>query len=268
MDARYCDLKGRWFWVCGASSGIGLAVAQELARNGAKLILMARSVDKLEGEIAPALRALGAPELRIAALDLTAKTTPSAAAALTEGLPLHGILLNGGGPHGAKAADLAWDDFELAHRMLFQGPASLLNALLPRLVQPGGSVLAITSTTVIEPNADLPLSGAYRRALVSLLKSLSDDLGPQGLRFNNVAPGFTRTERLSDLQRFVAQKRSGDASEDALSQVERGWAQLAALKRVAEPPEIGRLCAFLLSEASSFVTGQTIVADGGQTRSI
>jgi 3-oxoacyl-[acyl-carrier protein] reductase len=257
------DFANCWFWICGATSGIGYAVAEDLASRGASLVLMARNKENLQ-VAATKLKQAGAAEIILAPLDITHPDTPSRAAGLIEKLTLAGILLNGGGPPGLRAGSIKAADMVSAHSLLLLGPVLLLEALLPKLQTPGASVVAITSTTVKQVNPDLVLSAAYRSALVAYLKHLSDEVGPRGIRINNVAPGFTETERLNELGQHIAKASQNKNTVEALEQVRQKWRESASLKRMAQPKEIASVCRFLFSNEASFITGQTIVADGGQ----
>lgn len=258
------EFEGSSFWISGASSGIGLAVSERLAAQGASLFIMSRSNDGLEQKVEH-LKKLGAREVIVAPLNIADPSTPRRALELVGGRKLKGILLNAGGPRASHATDIKWDDHEYANRLLIAGPIQLLLALIPTLESPGGSVVGITSTSVKEPFDSLPLSGAYRAGFVALLKSLSDELGPRGIRINNVAPGYTATERLSSLMKHTAQQQHGD--EGATEAVAREWSATIPLRRLATPEEVAAACNFLFSSQSSYITGQTLVVDGGKVRS-
>lgn len=259
------SIAGEWFWLAGASTGIGYAVAEVLAMYGAKLILMARNETNLKLAAKNLLRK-GASDVRQFCADITDPQCAASARAFLGNDKIKGILLNAGGPHGRKPSELTFEDYENAHALLLRGPVMLMQALLPCVKEKTGSIVAITSTTVKEVNPSLPLSACYRSALVALLKNFAEELGPRGIRVNNVAPGYTSTERLSELAHYVAETSYGDKSEQALTKVYAEWGNKAPLRRVAEPTEIGETCAFLFSDRSSFITGHTLLADGGISR--
>lgn len=285
------------FLLLGASAGIGLAVAEELARNGASLILCARSPERLRTAVSSCQTAAQNIDQTFQSycLDLVDPDSPrklsqmlsrekvshkresandvislhsartlskngSAAADQNEPIRLRGVLLNGGGPHGGSVVNLDLASLEEAHALLFKGPAMHLQAALPH-IQRGGSVVAITSTTVKEPHPALTLSGCYRSALTSYLKSLSLACGPEQIRVNTLAPGFVNTEQLGELLSYEALRLKIPET-----QVRSQWAERAALGRIATPHEIAKVVQFLFSAESSFITGQTLIADGGQVR--
>jgi 3-oxoacyl-[acyl-carrier protein] reductase len=270
------EFEGKNFFLCGASTGIGFAVAEELAKYGANLALVSRNAEKLS-HARTNLLGLGAGTVETFSLDFNSEKFEADLKKIIESPKLfknfEGLLLNGGGPHGGKFESIQPENFDFAHNLLFKAPARIFQSLIPHLKISNSklqnlpqtmmqtSVVSVTSTTVKEPHPDLPLSAAYRTALVALLKNASDDLASHGIRINNVAPGYTATQRLEELKNYSAEKHSTNPQA-----VEEMWAEKAPQKRIAQPNEIANTVLFLFSRASSFLTGQTIVADGGQTR--
>ncbi|NBO38031.1 SDR family oxidoreductase [bacterium] len=253
------------FWITGATSGMGLAIAQRLATLGASLWIMARNEANLQAT-AQQLRLAGAKNVITVALDLTRPHLYEYIRRQVDKVTFRGVLINGGGPHGGKSLDFSAADYDQAHALLLRGPALLLQALLPQLEPQTGSVVAISSTTVKELNPYLPLSGAYRAGFSALLKAFAEELGKRGIRVNSIAPGYVRTEKLQDLQAYEAQQQFGSDSPEAQKKIADDWAALSPMNRLIETSEIADLCLFLFSTASYAITGQTLVADAGQLR--
>lgn len=254
------------FWITGATSGMGFAVAHQLATHGASLWIMARNGQHLQAA-AQQLRLAGAKSVTAVELDLTHPHLFEYVNRQVDNVTFRGLLLNGGGPHGGNSLEFAAKDYDDAHALLLRGPALLLQALSPQLERNKGSVVNLSSTTVRELNPHLPLSGAYRTGFTALLKAFAEQLGKEGIRVNSIAPGYVRTEKLQELQSFTAQQEFGNTTPESLKKVEDSWAHLSPLNRILEPMEIASLCLFLFSQNSSAITGQTLVADAGQLRS-
>lgn len=253
------------FWITGATSGMGFAIAQRLAQQGASLWIMARNPDILQAS-AQKLKLAGAKNVTPVSLDLTDPHLFESVTRQVDKVTFRGVLLNGGGPHGGHTLNFSAADFDHAHNLLLRGPAQLLQALASRVEKGVGSIVSISSTTVKELNPSLPLSGAYRAGFIALLKSFAYELGKSGIRVNSIAPGYVRTEKLKELQEFVALQTYNDHSPESLAKVESEWAALSPLNRLIDPDEIASLCLFLFSRQSSSITGQTLVADCGQLK--
>lgn len=254
------------FWITGATSGMGFAIAQRLAQQGASIWIMARNAIDLQAT-AQKLQLAGAKKVIPVALDLTDPHLFESVTRQVDKVTFRGVLLNGGGPHGGQTLNFSAADYDHAHSLLLRGPAQLLQALSSRIEGKTGSVVSISSTTVRELNPSLPLSGAYRTGFIALLKAFAYELGKNGIRVNSIAPGYVQTEKLKELQEFVAQKTFNDHTPESLLRVEREWAALSPLNRLIDPDEIASLCLFLFSRQSSSITGQTLVADCGQLKS-
>jgi 3-oxoacyl-[acyl-carrier protein] reductase len=257
---------GQRFLLMGSSSGMGKAVALELARRGGSAILAARNRSELERvqsqcqDLAPHKN----QRFEVCTIDFLDPESPKHMAEFLSNAnqTLDGVLVNGGGPHGESPTDLKAEQMDAAHSLLFKGPVLHLQAAFPVLAQ-GASIVAITSTTVMEASPFLTLSGAYRSALTSYLKGLSAILGPRQIRVNSIAPGFIDTEKLNDLRTSESQSLGVSTSE-----VNTMWAARSRLNRIGTTEEIAHLACFLFSRECTFITGQVIVADGGQVRSI
>ena len=232
-------LAGRRYVVTGGSGGLGLATAQALAADGATTLLVARDPARL----AEVTSGLG-PGHDSLALDLA---DPGAAdrIAQTAG-PVDGVLVNVGGPPPGSVLDLDDAQWRSAIDGVLMASLRLLRALTPRITE-GGSVLVVLSSTAKEPLRDLGASNALRPGLAMVVKELADSLAPR-VRVNGILPGRIATQRLRALA-------TGDLGEGV------------PLGRPGDPEEFGRVAAFLLSPAASYVTGTLVSVDGGLLRS-
>jgi 3-oxoacyl-[acyl-carrier protein] reductase len=239
-------LEGRTAVVCGASAGIGLAIAESLAAEGANVSMFARRRDVLQRE-ADRIGALAVRgDLRHPSnLRRLVETTLKAFG----GIDI--LVNNGGGPPRGTALEVDDASLEEAVELLLLSAVRLTMLCLPHLRESGGGrVINIESSTVREPADGLALSNAVRPGVVGWAKSLSREVGVDGITVNTIAPGRIDTERL----------REAFPSEEQIAQI--------PLRRVGEPPEIGDVVAFLASDRAAYVTGTVIAVDGGLTRGL
>ncbi|MBI3160729.1 MAG: SDR family oxidoreductase [Chloroflexi bacterium] len=254
------QLTGKRALVAGASAGLGYAAARLLAEEGCTVAVNSRDAGRI-GEAAQRI----AQETEATAHALPADLTqPDAAAAVVAqavdmmgGLDL--LLTNTAGPPSGPFEtfdDAAW---QKAIDMCLMAHVRLIRAALPHLRQSDcPSILTVTSFTVRQPLDHLVLSNSVRLATIGLTKTLSQELGPKGIRVNSILPGWTETERVTDLleQRSA---RAGDTPEDEAKRIAAG----IPLGRMAAPEEFARAAVFLLSPAASYITGVMLPVDGG-----
>ena len=259
MSALNLDLTGKTALVCGASAGIGRATALTLATHGASIVALARRADRLESLMVD-LAAAGALSPRFVVADLD--DTDGLAAAVA-GVEAHILINNTGGPPAGPLTAATGDDLLRAFTRHVVGAQTLVQAMLPSMEAAGyGRIINVLSTSVREPIPNLGVSNTIRGAMASWSKSLSKELGP-GITINNVLPGFTDTERLTNLKAAVAE-RTG-ATEDA---VLAGWIGRVPEGRLGRPEELAGAIAFLSSPAGAYIRGQSLAVDGGRLNAI
>ncbi len=243
------QLQGKTAIVCGASSGIGLGIAQSLADEGANVVMFARRRDVLERE-AERLGGLAVAGDVTSAADL--ERLVAAAIGAFGGIDI--VVNNSGGPQRALASALTAEQVESAAQLLLVSVVRLTGLCLPHLEQStAGRIVNVTSSTVREPIDNLALSNALRPGVIGWAKSLARELGPKGITVNSIAPGRIDTDRVREVY-------PDGPTEDDLQEI--------PLHRLGRTREVGDVVAFLCSERASYVSGTVIFVDGGLTRSL
>jgi 3-oxoacyl-[acyl-carrier protein] reductase len=253
-------LKGRVAIVAASSQGIGRATAEAFAAEGCRLAMCARNAVALEAA-AEKIRKQSGVEVFAAAFDVThAGSVHTFVDAVAEKFGSVDICVtNAGGPPAKGFMAASIDDWRKAVDANFLSTVYFARAVVPQMQRKRwGRIVTLTSISVKQPVPDLVLSNALRTAVVGLVKSLSNEFGKDGITVNNVAPGYTATDRLKELAR--ARSAAQGKTED---EIFTAWASEAALKRVGEPREVADAIVWLASERASYVTGQTILVDGG-----
>lgn len=259
------DLTGKHALVCGASQGIGRAVALELAGMGASVTVLSRRADKLKAllqELPEAAGALPHHHIALDGSDLAALRT--AMQNLVKRGPVHVLINNSGGPPPGPVlgADIA--DFEVALRSHLLANQVRAQELIPGMREAGfGRIVNIISTSVKEPIPGIGVSNATRGAVASWAKTLAGEVAADGITVNNVLPGSTHTPRIEQI--IAARARSGNKDEDA---VRAAMTASIPMGRFAEPAETAAAVAFLASPAAAAITGINLPVDGGRTHSL
>ena len=258
-------LKDKVAIVGGASKGLGRASAQVLAEEGAKVTICSRTSADLEQTAKEIRESTGAEVLTFAAdLDELSSITGLIDATVKEFGALDILVNNSGGPPLARSADATEEQWETAvqRSLIFFG--RMCRESLPHLKARGsGRIINILASTVYNPIPNLALSGATRMGVVAYAESLADEVGRDGILVNNVCPGSILSDRMLSNVTSRA-KELGISVEDALAL----RAEDTAVGRVGEPVELANLVAFLASDKSTYITGTTILVDGGLVRSV
>ena len=258
-------LKDKVAIVTAASKGLGAATALRLAEEGAKVVVVARGETRLKAVAGP-----------IGALTVVADLVkPDAAESITRAAVdrfgrIDILIVNAGGPPGAKFLDLKIEQWEAAVQLTLMSAVRLCYAAIPHMLknEPGaggirGSMAAITSMTDRQPIDNLMLSNSIRLAVVGLMKTLANELGPQGIRFNSILPGWTTTERVEEILADRA-KANGTTVEAERRKI----TSAIPLGRMATPGEFADALTWLVSPRASFVHGTTLLVDGGWTKGV
>ena len=259
------ELKDKVAIIGGASKGLGRACADVLAQEGAKITICSRTEADLE-QAAAEIRDTTGAEVLVFPADLESYESIQAlvSATVAEYGQLDIMVNNSGGPPLARSFNATEEQWETAVQRSLYFFARMSREAIPHLKeQGGGRIINILASTVYQPIPNLALSGATRMGVVAFAKSLADEVGRDGILVNNVCPGSILSERM--LSNVTAR-----AQELGIT-VEEGLAQRAsetAVGRIGEPVELANLVAFLASSKSSYVTGTTILVDGGLVRSV
>ncbi|MEU6021311.1 SDR family oxidoreductase [Micromonospora sp. NPDC048871] len=249
-------LTDRVYVLTGASRGLGYATAQCLVADGARVVISARRAD----EVAAATAALGGPDRAVGiTADLADPTTPGR---LVEAAHQHfgrldGALVSVGGPTPGSAASIEDDQWRHAFETVFLGSVRMVRTVATALPE-GGAIALVLSTSARGPVPGLGISNGLRPGLAGVAKDVADEYGPRGVRVVGLLPGRILTDRNREL--FAA---SGDP-ERARAEAEAG----IPLRRIGDPVEFGRVAAFVLSPAASYLTGITLPVDGGALRGL
>jgi 3-oxoacyl-[acyl-carrier protein] reductase len=258
-------LKGRTAIVAAASKGLGRAVAEELAREGARLAICARTAAPLE-RTAAEISAETRSEVFWQRCDVTDYSAVQKFVAGTEARfgRVDICVTNTGGPPAKKFLEISIEEWRAAIDQMLMSAVYFAREVLPRMRKNRwGRLITITSVSVKQPIDGLLLSNTVRAGVTGLAKTLATEFGRDGITVNNVCPGYTLTERLEEL----VQKNARDAGVPREKIIER-WTSEIPLGRLAEPREFAALVAFLASERASHINGATIAVDGGWVRSL
>jgi 3-oxoacyl-[acyl-carrier protein] reductase len=258
-------LGGKVALVTAASKGLGRAVALRLAQEGAHVAICARGEAHLLRTAADVEAVAGGQVLAVAGDVSDPAAVESLVTATVERFGRIDILvINAGGPPPGQFLDLTVEDWEAAVDLTLMSCVRLCYAVAPLMKEQGsGAILAMTSVTVKQPLPNLVLSNSLRLGVIGLVKTLADELAPFGVRVNGICPGWTRTDRVEQLLRDRAD-RNGTAPDEEAARI----ATAIPLGRMGTPEEFAAAAVFLVSSAASYVTGVSLLVDGGMYRGV
>jgi 3-oxoacyl-[acyl-carrier protein] reductase len=251
--------------VSAASRGLGRAVAEELAAEGASVIICARNEETINRTANEIVESTSAPILAVAA-DVS---KPEEVARLVQsGIERFGridvLVTNAGGPPAGPFESFSLEQWEAATRLLLHSAVELARQVLPGMKQRRwGRILNITSIAVKQPVDNLILSNSLRAAVTGFARTLANEVASFGITVNNIMPGYTRTERVEELSRMMAEKEGSTPAEFVAR-----WEKEIPMRRIGEPREFAALAAFLVSERASYITGTSIPVDGGWIKAL
>jgi 3-oxoacyl-[acyl-carrier protein] reductase len=251
--------------VSASSKGLGRAIAEELAAEGASVAMCARGAETLRAASDDIRKKTGAKVLDVAAdVSDPADVERVTAAVFKEFGRIDILVTNSGGPPSGPFESLSPEAWNEAARLLLMSTVNLTRAVLPGMKERRwGRILNVTSIAAKQPIEGLMLSNSLRAGVIGFARTLANEVASSGITVNNLLPGYTRTDRVEQLARAAGEK-SGAGPKDAFAK----WEKEIPMGRLGEPREFAALAAFLASERASYITGSSIAVDGGWIRSL
>lgn len=252
-------LTDRVYLLTGATRGLGRATAEALVADGARVVVTGRTSSSVDATVAALTGVGGADRVLGLVADNADPATPArlVAEATRQWGRLDGALLSVGGPPPGPATAMSDEQWSAAFDSVFLGTVRLSREVAAVLAD-GGSLALVLSTSVKQPIGGLAISNGLRPGLAMLAKTLADELGPRGIRVNGLLPGRIATERVAELDASTGDAAAARAA--AIAGIPLG--------RYGAPEEFGRVAAFVLSPAASFLSGVMLPVDGGLSRSL
>ncbi len=258
-------LRGKYAFVAASSRGLGRAVAEELACEGAHVAVNARNAQKINDVADDIFQRCRVQTKGIAAdLSQPGEAQRAVEAAIAHFGRIDILVTNAGGPPAGPFESHTDEAWRSAMELNLESVIGLVRAALPGMkARRWGRIINVTSIAVKQPVDNLILSNSIRAAVVGMARTLANEVAAFNITVNNVLPGYTRTERIDELTAYNA-KQSGKTE----AQIRAIWEQQIPMGRLGEPKEFGALVAFLASDRASYITGASIAVDGGWIKSL
>ena len=258
-------LEGKSIMVAAASRGLGYGIARQVAKEDARVSIAAPTEPRVH-ESARCLREETGAEVISCVFDARDEESISEwrNTTIVQFGGIDGLVVNAGGPPAGLFDDFDDSAWQAAFELTLLSSVRMIRSVLPSMRERGGgSILTVTSSSVKEPIDMLLLSNVMRSGVTSLAKSLSQQLAGEGIRVNNLVPGAINTDRLRGLM-LTQSERTGVSFEE----ISKARAATVPMGRFGEADEFGQAGAFLLSDAATYITGETLVVDGGAMRTV
>lgn len=253
------QINHQLFIVGGATSGFGKAIALALVNEGAKVIAIARGLDKLQ-----ALQAIAPEQIQILSGDLAEPSTLEALLRMIKHQTVHGMVVNAGGPPAKMVLETSLADWDHAYQTILRWKVALTQAIVPSMIANGyGRIVYIESVSVKQPVENLVLSTALRLGVVGMVKTLSQEIANTGVTLNILGPGSHNTPAIDRL--YV---KKSEQTGLPFETVKAAGIQQIPVGKLGEAADLAGLAVWLLSPQSQFITGQTITVDGGAVKGI
>jgi 3-oxoacyl-[acyl-carrier protein] reductase len=257
-------LRDRVALVAAGSKGLGRAVAEELAAEGASVVICARGRAAVDETCAAIRRAGGRADGVVADVSNPSDVERVVSDAQRVFGPVEILVTNSGGPRSGPFESLTPEAWDQATRDLLTSAVTFARAVVPGMrARRWGRIICITSIAVKQPINSLMLSNSLRSAVTAFARTLANEVAPDGVTVNTLMPGYTRTDRVIDLANQLA--ASGSTTPEAVA---GKWEAEIPMRRLGEPREFAALAAFLASDRASYITGQSIAIDGGWIKSL
>lgn len=258
------NLQGKNALVIASSQGLGKAVAEQLVREGVNVVLSSRDEVKLQ-KVQQELQQLGKGQVAYHRADITNIKDIQSLVQFTQDTfgKIDILINNAGGPPGGSFEEITDEDWQKSFELNLLSYIRIIREVLPKMKINGGRIINIASTSIKQPIPGLILSNTFRLGIVGLTKTLSVELAPHNILINTVAPGRISTARTEHLDELNAAKL-GKARETAEEQAKKA----IPLGRYGTPEEFAKVITFLVSDASTYITGSSVMVDGGMVTSI